>query len=154
MCGRKQVSAQSLYALCADLPSGCYVLVAISEIFASVTGLEYAFTKAPKNMRGFVTGVFWFSQAFSSAIGQAFVPLATDPYLVWLYMTIAIISALGGVGFWYSFSDLDREEEALNALPDSLFQGSQNKDADFAALEAAQVEQEKIRHAQGLDKAP
>ncbi|KAI1478685.1 hypothetical protein K445DRAFT_68644 [Daldinia sp. EC12] len=131
-----------------------YVILALAEICSSITGLEYAFTKAPKNMRGFVTGVFWFSQAFSSAIGQAFVPLATDPYLVWLYMTIAIISALGGVGFWYSFSDLDREEEALNALPDSLFQGSQNKDADFAALEAAQVEQEKIRHAQGLDKAP
>ncbi|KAI1803196.1 PTR2-domain-containing protein [Daldinia bambusicola] len=131
-----------------------YVILALAEICSSITGLEYAFTKAPKNMRGFITGIFWFSQAFASAIGQAFVPLATDPYLVWLYVTIAIISALGGVGFWYSFSDLDREEEALNALPDSLFQGSQNQDADFATLEAAQVEQDKIRHAQGLDRAP
>ncbi|KAI0121911.1 PTR2-domain-containing protein [Daldinia grandis] len=131
-----------------------YVILALAEICSSITGLEYAFTKAPKNMRGFVTGVFWFSQAFASAIGQAFVPLATDPNLVWLYTTIAIISALGGVGFWYNFASLDREEEALNALPDSLFQGSQNQDADFAALEAAQVEQEKIRHIQGLDKAP
>ena len=49
-------------------------------------------------------------------------------------------------------AELDREEEALNALPDSLFKGSQNQDEDFAALEAAQAEQEKIRHAQGLDK--
>ncbi|KAL7619914.1 hypothetical protein AAE478_010461 [Parahypoxylon ruwenzoriense] len=129
-----------------------YVLIALAEICASITGLEYAFTKAPKNMRGFITGVFWFSQAFSSAVSQAFVPLATDPYLVWLYMTVAIISALGGIGFWFNFAELDREEEALNALPDSLFKGSQNQDADFAALETAQVEQEKLRHAQGLDK--
>ncbi|KAI1412806.1 POT family protein [Hypoxylon sp. FL1857] len=131
-----------------------YIFIAFAEICSSITGLEYAFTKAPKNMRGFVTGVFWFAQAFSAAIGQAFVPLATDPYLVWLYVTVAIISALGGVGFWWTFAALDREEEALNALPDSLFKGSQNKDADFATLEAAQAEQEKIRHAQGLDKNP
>ncbi|OTB02025.1 hypothetical protein M426DRAFT_322985 [Hypoxylon sp. CI-4A] len=131
-----------------------YILIALAEICASITGLEYAFTKAPKNMRGFITGVFWFSQAFASAIGQAFVPLATDPYLVWLYTAIAIISALGGIGFWFNFRKLDQEEETLNALPDSLFKGSQNQDVDLAAVEAAQAEQEKIRHAQGLDKNP
>ncbi|XXH01317.1 hypothetical protein Hte_007674 [Hypoxylon texense] len=131
-----------------------YVIIAFAEICSSITGLEYAFTKAPRNMRGFVTGVFWFAQAFSAAISQAFVPLAADPYLVWLYVTIAIISALGGVGFWYNFAALDREEEALNALPDSLFKGSRTRDADLAAVEAQQAEQEKIRHAQGLDKNP
>lgn len=129
-----------------------YILIAFAEIAASITGLEYAFTKAPRNMRGFITGVFWFSQAFSAAIGQAFVPLATDPTLVWLYVTVAIISVLGGVGFWINFAKLDREEETLNALPDSLFKGSRNQDEDFEALGEAQREQERIRHAQGLDK--
>lgn len=131
-----------------------YVLIAFAEICASITGLEYAFTKAPKNMRGFITGVFWFSQAFSAAITQAFTPLASDPYLVWLYMTIALITALGAVGFWFNFAKLDREEEALNALPDSVFKGSRTNDADLAVIEAQQAEQEKIRHAQGLDKNP
>ena len=56
-----------------------YFLIAFSEIFASITSLEYAFTKAPKNMRSFVTGLYWFTKAFSAAIGQGFVPLATDP---------------------------------------------------------------------------
>ena len=36
-----------------------YIFVAFSEIFTSVVGLEYAFTKAPKNMRSFITGIFW-----------------------------------------------------------------------------------------------
>ena len=31
-----------------------FVLVAVSEILASITGLEYAFTKAPKSMRSLV----------------------------------------------------------------------------------------------------
>jgi POT family proton-dependent oligopeptide transporter len=129
-----------------------YVLIAFAEICASITGLEYAFTKAPKNMRGLVTGVFWFSQAFSAALSQAFVGLSDDPLLVWLYTTIAIISALGGIGFWFSFAKLDAEEEALNALPDSVFQGSRNPDIDVEATLAAKTEQEAIRHAQGLDK--
>ncbi|KAI8308204.1 putative peptide transporter ptr2 [Colletotrichum sp. SAR11_240] len=101
----------------------CYILIALSEIFASITGLEYAFTKAPRNMRGLVTGVFWFVHAFSSAIAQAFVGLAADPLLVWLYTTIAIISCLGGIGFWLTFRKLDKEEDALNALPESTYKG-------------------------------
>ncbi|KAI0404758.1 POT family protein [Xylaria palmicola] len=129
-----------------------YVLIAFSEIFASITGLEYAFTKAPKNMRGFITGVFWFAQAFSAAIAQAFVPLSVDPLLVWLYTTVAIIAAIGGLLFHFAFRTLDREEEALNALPESVFKGARNQDEDFADVERAQAEAERVRHAQGLDE--
>ena len=53
--------------------TGSYVLIALSEIFASITGLEYAFTKAPKNMRSLVMSVFLFTSAISYALGQAFV---------------------------------------------------------------------------------
>jgi POT family proton-dependent oligopeptide transporter len=54
------------------IQSGSYVLIALSEILASITGLEYAFTKAPKNMRSLVMAVFLFTSAISSAIGEAF----------------------------------------------------------------------------------
>ncbi|KAG6844281.1 peptide transporter ptr2 [Tephrocybe sp. NHM501043] len=53
--------------------SKSYILVAFSEIFASITGLEYAFTKAPVNMRSLVMSVFLFTSAISAAIGEAFV---------------------------------------------------------------------------------
>jgi len=50
-----------------------YVLIAFSEIFASITGLEYAYTKAPKNMKSLVMAVFLFTSALASALGEAFV---------------------------------------------------------------------------------
>lgn len=50
-----------------------YVLIAFSEIFASITGLEYAFTKAPRNMRSLVMAVYLFMTAIASALGEAFV---------------------------------------------------------------------------------
>jgi proton-dependent oligopeptide transporter, POT family len=127
-----------------------YILVAFSEIFASITALEYAFTKAPKNMRGIVVGVFFFANAFSSALAQAFVPLATDPLLVWLYTVVAVISAAGGLTFWWCFYKLDKEEDALNVLPESTYQGRGEGAVDVEALAAQQAEQDKLRKAQGL----
>lgn len=61
-----------------------YVLIAFSEIFASITGLEYAFTKAPASMRSMVMAIFLFMTAIGTAINQAFVSLSADPLLVWV----------------------------------------------------------------------
>jgi POT family proton-dependent oligopeptide transporter len=98
-----------------------YILGGISEIFASVTGLEYAYTKAPKNMRSLVQAVSLLMNAFSSAIGQAFIGLADDPLLVWNYTVVAILAFLGGVGFWATNYKLDGQEDAMNMLPASEF---------------------------------
>ncbi|KAH7089281.1 POT family-domain-containing protein [Paraphoma chrysanthemicola] len=135
---------------CGNYPSSCdeppdlwvwaqtpaYVLIAFSEIFASITGLEYAYTKAPKNMRSLVTGVFWFTHAFSSAIAQAFVPLADDPLLVWLYVSIGILTFFGWLGFWWTFRSLDRENDALDKLPEGGFQS----DAQHQAAKKQEAE--------------
>ncbi|EIW81520.1 PTR2-domain-containing protein [Coniophora puteana RWD-64-598 SS2] len=103
--------------------TGSYVLIAFSEIFASITGLEYAFTKAPKNMRSLVMSIFLFQSAFASAIGEAFNPLAADPLLVWNYAVSAILSGVGGVFFWLSVRKLDKQEDELNNLADGHFDG-------------------------------
>jgi POT family proton-dependent oligopeptide transporter len=55
--------------------TGSYVLIAISEIFASITSLEYGFSKAPKNMRSLVAAFALFMTAISSAIGKPFLHL-------------------------------------------------------------------------------
>lgn len=97
--------------------TGSYVLIAISEIFASITSLEYGFSKAPKNMRSLVAAFALFMSAISAAIGEAFNPLSADPLLVWNYGSMAVIAAIGGICFWFSYRKLDAEEDHLNMLP-------------------------------------
>lgn len=93
-----------------------YVLIALSEIFASITGLEYAFTKAPKNMKSIVMSVFLFMTAISNAIGEAFLSLSEDPRLVVNYGVFAGLSFAAGLLFWICFRKLDAEEDELNAI--------------------------------------
>jgi POT family proton-dependent oligopeptide transporter len=97
--------------------TGVYVLIAVSEIFASVTTLEYAFTKAPKNMRSLVMAVQLFTTSFSAAIAQAFTPLTIDPRLVWNYGAVAIIAFCTGILFHFVYRSVDKQEDQLNLLP-------------------------------------
>ena len=97
--------------------TGSYVLIALSEIFTSITSLEYAYSKAPRNMRSMVQALALFAVAFAAAIGQAFSGLSADPLLVWNYAIIAILAAVGGCLYWLQFRALDKEEDALNELP-------------------------------------
>jgi POT family proton-dependent oligopeptide transporter len=106
-----------------------YGLIGFSEIMASVVSLEYAFTKAPVNMRSTVTSIALFMNAISAAISQALVALASDPLLVWNYGLVAVLAAIGGVGFWLDNRKLDKEEDALNMLPKAAFEG-QMPDSD------------------------
>ena len=38
--------------------AGSYILIGLAEIMASITGLEYAYTKAPANMKSLVFGTY------------------------------------------------------------------------------------------------
>lgn len=100
-----------------------YALIGFSEIMASITSLEYAFTKAPTNMRSLITAVSLFMNAISSAISQALVALAEDPLLVWNYGVVAVLAAIGGVGFWLTFHNLDAQEDKMNMLAAGKFEG-------------------------------
>ena len=60
------------------------MLIGISEIFASVTGLEYAYTKAPPGMKSFVQAMYLLTNAFGSALGEALTPVAYDPAILWM----------------------------------------------------------------------
>jgi POT family proton-dependent oligopeptide transporter len=129
-CGKYASACDNPPDLWVWVQTPAYVLIAFSEIFASITGLEYAYTKAPKNMRSLVTGVFWFTHAFSSAIAQAFVPLADDPLLVWLYVSIAILTFFGWIGFSWTFRSLDKANDALDKLPEGGF----HSDSEHASM--------------------
>jgi POT family proton-dependent oligopeptide transporter len=86
-------------------------------------------------MRSIVQAIALLTNAVAAAIGEALVPLSDDPHLVWNYMLCAMcvclswsfprnaanpifhsLAAIGGVAFFITFRDLDREEETLNEL--------------------------------------
>lgn len=98
--------------------TGSYVLIALSEVYTSITSLEYAFSKAPRNMRSMVQAVALAMTAFASALGQAFVGLSADPNLVWNYTVVACLAFFGGCMFWIQFRHLDKIEDELNNLPE------------------------------------
>ncbi|KIW67902.1 hypothetical protein PV04_07117 [Phialophora macrospora] len=100
------------------IQTGCYVLIALSEIFASITSLEYAYSKAPKNMRSLVQAIALFTNAISAAIAEALNRLSGDPLLIWNYGVFAVVSFVGGCLFIWQFWDLDKAEDELNLLPE------------------------------------
>lgn len=100
-----------------------YIFIGIAELFTNVTSYEYAYSKAPENMKSLVMSINLFMSAVSAAIGQAFTPLSDDPLLVWNYTTIACISFVGGVAFWFCFRHLDSDEDKWNMLKKSEYIG-------------------------------
>ena len=93
-----------------------YILFAISEIFASITGLEYAFTKAPSSLKSFVMSIFLLQSAFGSALGVTLAPVAKDPRLVWMYTGLCVATLIAAGLFWLCFRHLNAAEESMNAL--------------------------------------
>ncbi|GAA5924727.1 Ptr2p [Sporobolomyces koalae] len=129
VCGKQATTCDAepfIASLNVWIQTPTYVFIALSEIFASITSLEYAFTKAPKNMRSMVMAVGLFTTAISAAIGEAFLPLSTDPLLEVNYYVMAGLSFAAGAIFWFCFRGLDKEEDSLNQLS----AGSNNKDRD------------------------
>jgi proton-dependent oligopeptide transporter, POT family len=98
------------------LQTPAYVLVGLSEIFANVTGLEYAFTKAPPSMKSLVTSIYLLTNAFGSALGIALSPTSEHPKLVIMFASIAGATALAGVLFWFLFNKYNDQEVEMNKL--------------------------------------
>lgn len=93
-----------------------YLLIGLSEIFASITGLEYAFTKAPASMKSFIMSLFLLTSAVGSALSIALSPTAEDPKLLWMYTGLAASCFIAGVVFWLLYSRYNDTEESMNAL--------------------------------------
>lgn len=98
------------------LQTPAYWLIAMSEIFASVTGLEYAYTKAPVSMKSFIMALFLVTNAFGSAIGIALSPVSKDPKMVWTYTGLAVACFIGGCLFWVIYSSYNSKEDSWNDL--------------------------------------
>ena len=111
-----------------------YLFIGVSEIFISVTGLEYAYTKAPASMKSFVQSLYLFTNAFGSALNETLVPVLVDPKILWMYAGVACFSFGTGIVFWIIFHHYDKDEEKMYALdrdlPELTHQGLKGKEGD------------------------
>ncbi|WPH02450.1 POT family protein [Acrodontium crateriforme] len=96
--------------------SPAYVFIGLSEIFISVTGLEYAYTKSPPSMKSFVQSLYLFTNAFGSAINEALNPVLVNPKFLWMYTGVACFTAVIGVVFYFLFRHYDDDEEKMYDL--------------------------------------
>ncbi|KAJ6548507.1 MFS peptide transporter [Mycena capillaripes] len=106
--GNPRVSPLSVW-----IQAPAYILIALSEIFTSVTGYEYAYTKAPKNMRSIVMAMYMGTGAMSAVLGEAFLWLSADPLLVWNYAVMAVFTGGGGCAFWLVMKRFDTQEDEV-----------------------------------------
>ena len=95
----------------------------LSEIFASITGLEYAYTKAPPSMKSFVMSMFLLTSAFGSALSIALLSVSVNPKLVWMYTGISISAFIAGWVFWILFKRYNAQEDKMDAMEAKILKG-------------------------------
>ena len=93
-----------------------YAPIGLSEIFAAVTGTEYAFTKAPASMKAFVMSIYLLTNALGSALAIALTPTAVNPKLLWMYAGLACSCLVAGGIFWALYSRFNVTEESMNEI--------------------------------------
>ncbi|GAA97220.1 uncharacterized protein L969DRAFT_91932 [Mixia osmundae IAM 14324] len=116
-----------------------YTLIALSEIFASITGLEFCYQRAPLRMKSLVQAFFLLMTAFGNALAAALSPVTGDPYFTWLYGGTAIAAFITGVIFYVLFRHLDVNDAETNAI------GLEQERVDKAFIAHPSTQEEEVR---------
>ncbi|KAJ2002669.1 hypothetical protein H4R26_003495 [Coemansia thaxteri] len=95
-----------------------YALVAISEIFASVTGLEFAFSQAPTELKSVLTAVFLFTNCGGALIGMVLAIWGGDPQVLYVFAAETAVLGAMAIVFYFCFrhyDDILAEQEQFNS---------------------------------------
>lgn len=85
----------------------CYFLIAVSEIFASICSMEYAYTHAPKSMKSLVSALSLWPNCVAALISLAISPSAHDPNMVNVYSGVAAGAFVTGILYYWMFRHYD-----------------------------------------------
>jgi proton-dependent oligopeptide transporter, POT family len=106
--GRKVTDPNAVNVL-VQLP--LYILVAVSEVFAFVTGSAYAYKKAPQNMKSVLQSFYAAMSGVGYLLAVAVSPTAKNPDLVVLWASVSGVMGLTTVIFWLCFRHYDKQEK-------------------------------------------
>jgi POT family proton-dependent oligopeptide transporter len=84
-----------------------YFLLAIGEVFAVVTAMEYAYDHSPKDMKAVVQAVSLLIAGVGSAVAMALTPAAHDPLMVTFYGSLTGAMVLTIIIFYIIFRHYD-----------------------------------------------
>lgn len=91
-----------------------YFILAVAEIFGFVTASEYAYSKAPKDMKAVVQAIMQLTACVASALGMALSLVSKDPKLVIMYASLAAAMGVSAALFFSKFSRYDDREDEMN----------------------------------------
>ena len=96
-----------------------YLLVAFSELSAVTTGMRLAFTQAPESMKSVMMALFQLTIAAGAFLGVIMAPLAQDPRVPWLYISLSLMSFIVAIAFGVYISASKRSDFSSdgNATP-------------------------------------
>ncbi|PVU94719.1 hypothetical protein BB561_002318 [Smittium simulii] len=84
-----------------------YILIGSSEVFASVTGLEYAFSQSPKELKSLMAATYQLTNCAGSLLGLTLSSFSEDPKVLYLYLFEVIIMTVATIAFWFLFRKYD-----------------------------------------------
>ncbi|KJK60844.1 PTR2 like protein [Aspergillus parasiticus SU-1] len=96
-----------------------YCLMGLAELLAMLSGMEYAYTKAPKSMRSIIMSLFLLAGAFGSSIGISLSPTSVDPKVLIEYISLSATMLVAALVFFLCFQKYNRMEESMNKLVDT-----------------------------------
>ncbi|TPX68104.1 hypothetical protein SpCBS45565_g03361 [Spizellomyces sp. 'palustris'] len=94
-----------------QIPS--YVLIATSEVFASIGSLEYSYTHAPTSMKCLISALSLLPNAGAALIGIFLSPASKDPNMHWMYAGTAVAAGISTVIFYLLFRKFDVEDKEM-----------------------------------------
>ncbi|KAE8389625.1 POT peptide transporter [Aspergillus alliaceus] len=93
-----------------------YSLIGISELLAMLSGMEYAYTKAPQSMRSVIMALFLMTGAVGSSLGISLSSVSVDPRVLVEYVSLSATMLVAAIVFFLCFRKYSRIEKSMNML--------------------------------------
>ncbi|KAF7592156.1 hypothetical protein BBP40_000643 [Aspergillus hancockii] len=93
-----------------------YSMIGLSELLAMLSGMEYAYTKAPQSMRSIIMSLFLLTGAVGSSLGITLSPVSVNPKVLIEYISLSAIMFAAAIVFFLCFRKYNRIEEGMNML--------------------------------------